>query len=110
MNGSVEAPGYCGITDGQWKYIWYPVGGKEQLFDLASDPHELVNLAGQAKHAVRQEKLKQELIHRHTERNSPAVKDGAWVEHPEPDESVADRRNQSWPGYHTEYYDVDVRH
>ena len=29
------------LTDGKVKYIWYPGLGKEQLFDLESDPQEL---------------------------------------------------------------------
>jgi choline-sulfatase len=28
-----------------WKYIFFANGGREQLFDLSSDPHELSNLA-----------------------------------------------------------------
>jgi len=32
------------IRDERWKYIVYPRTGREQLFDLASDPHELRNL------------------------------------------------------------------
>lgn len=33
------------VTDGRWKCIEYPVAGKMQLFDLESDPGEMVNLA-----------------------------------------------------------------
>jgi arylsulfatase A-like enzyme len=33
------------VTDGRWKCIDYPVAGKLQLFDLASDPGEMVDLA-----------------------------------------------------------------
>ncbi|WP_308638081.1 arylsulfatase [Paenibacillus silvisoli] len=32
-------------TDGREKYIWFSQSGEEQLFDLAGDPQELVNLA-----------------------------------------------------------------
>ncbi|MFE5322075.1 arylsulfatase [Paenibacillus sp. NPDC056579] len=35
------------VTDGREKYIWYSQSGEEQLFDLSSDPQELVNLAAQ---------------------------------------------------------------
>jgi len=38
------------IRRGNWKYIEYPAIGKQQLFDLESDPHELKNLAGSQKH------------------------------------------------------------
>ena len=29
---------YMALTDGQWKYIWYPEGPTEQLFNLAEGP------------------------------------------------------------------------
>lgn len=109
-NGSLEEPGYCGIFDGRWKYIWYPVGGSEQLFDLDTDPHELTNLAGRSDHNEARNRLKQELLQRHVARNSAAVENGDWFTRPLPDETEDDRRNQAWPGYHTEYYDIDVRH
>lgn len=28
------------LTNGQWKYIWNPINGEEQLFHIAEDPHE----------------------------------------------------------------------
>ena len=34
------------LSDGKQKYIWFPVTGGEQFFDLANDPHELHDLAG----------------------------------------------------------------
>jgi len=33
------------LTDGRWKYIWFPYLGTEQLFDRASDPGEERDLA-----------------------------------------------------------------
>lgn len=33
------------VSDGRWKYCVYPKVGHRQLFDLASDPSELINLA-----------------------------------------------------------------
>lgn len=33
------------VTDGRWKYIWFPYLGTEQLFDRAVDPGEEHNLA-----------------------------------------------------------------
>ncbi len=29
------------VRDGEWKYIWIADGGREQLFHVAEDPHEL---------------------------------------------------------------------
>jgi len=31
--------------EGAWKYIWMANGGREQLFNVVSDPHELSNVA-----------------------------------------------------------------
>jgi len=42
-------PGLNGQARAQaraWKYVWLANGGREQLFDLTADPHELHNLAG----------------------------------------------------------------
>ena len=33
------------LTDARWKYIWNPINGEEQLFDLQADPHECADLA-----------------------------------------------------------------
>jgi len=33
------------LTDGRWKYVWYPTDGSEQLFDLETDPSEMVDLS-----------------------------------------------------------------
>lgn len=33
------------VTDGTWKYIWFPRTNQEQLFHLASDPNECFNLS-----------------------------------------------------------------
>lgn len=38
------------ICDGRWKLIVYPRAGREQLFDLESDPLELHDLSGDASH------------------------------------------------------------
>ena len=53
-------------TDDDWKLIKYCVRGETstQLFDLNSDPHELHNLAGEARHAVRQTALESLLTRR----------------------------------------------
>lgn len=41
------------ITDGRWKLIRYPNVDHTQLFDLASDPHEMVNLVKRSENAAR---------------------------------------------------------
>ena len=108
--GGPNRPGNIAITDGRWKYLWFPEGGCEQLFDLETDPQELRNLASAADASSHLERLRTELIGRHHARGSAAVANGNWVTLPVPPDTEADRRNTSWPGYHTEYYNVDVRH
>lgn len=55
---SVESPPwvYQGVVDGRWKYVERATGRKE-LYDLDTDPYELVNVAGRAVNATRQQAL-----------------------------------------------------
>jgi arylsulfatase A-like enzyme len=41
------------IRDDRWKLIRYPLVDRTQLFDLSSDPRELVNLADKPEHAAK---------------------------------------------------------
>lgn len=49
------------ICDGRWKFIRYPQLGREQLFDLESDPHEMKDLSADPGHAGRKARMKQKL-------------------------------------------------
>jgi arylsulfatase A-like enzyme len=108
--GQRDKIGFLGITDGRWKYSWYPEGPSEQLFDLATDPQELRDLAGLAEFEGKRRELHQEMIERHEARGSRYLEQGRLIRYPLVEDSERDRRNASWPGYHTDYYDVDVRH
>jgi arylsulfatase len=110
MAGSMDDPSHLSITDGRWKYSYYPEGPAEQLFDLETDPQELHNLAGRAEYEEQRAALRGEMIRRHEARRSPFVQDGELIARPPQGDSTRDRRNTSWPGYHTEMYDIDVRH
>ena len=110
LEASVHGHPYFAITDGRWKYIVYPEGGTEQLFDLETDPDEKANLAGRAGCGAQQEALRVELVRRHKARGSGAVENGAFKTVERRGDPEADRRNSAWPGYHTETYPVDVRH
>lgn len=48
------------VTDGRWKYVHYQ-HHRPQLFDLATDPQELVDLAGESCHAETLERLEKAL-------------------------------------------------
>jgi arylsulfatase len=104
---------YLAATDGRWKYIWYPEGPAEQLFDLAADPQEIVDLAADgAPAAVRAGRRLAEAVREHAARTIPDRMSGgaelpAW---PPRQDSSRERRAGSWPGFHTEYHDADVRH
>ncbi len=50
------------LTDGREKYIWYPMTGEEQFFDLWQDRRELRNLAGDPAYAERVELWRERLI------------------------------------------------
>lgn len=50
------------LTDGREKYIWYPVSGEEQLFDLVADRRELYDVAGAQTHADRLATWRRRLI------------------------------------------------
>ena len=41
------------LTDGEWKYMWNPITGDEQLFHLQFDPSELNDLAAGENHQER---------------------------------------------------------
>jgi arylsulfatase A-like enzyme len=45
------------VNDGRWKLIRYPLIDKTQLFDLASDPHEMHDLAGETSQAAKVQEL-----------------------------------------------------
>ncbi len=49
------------IRTNRWKYIRYPLVKKEQLFDVISDPDELVNLIGDEQAAPTLKSLRQRL-------------------------------------------------
>ena len=50
------------ICEGNYKLIYYPAGNRRQLFDLASDPQELCDLAGKGDHARALDRLTEKLI------------------------------------------------
>ncbi len=101
---------YLGITDGDFKYIWYTEGPSEQLFDLRNDPKELKNLAASQSFASEKRRLREELLRRQKERGGIFMKDGDLLSLPPRNDTEKERRSNPWPGYHTELYNVDVRH
>jgi arylsulfatase A-like enzyme len=105
-----DGPVSMGVTDGRWKYLYYPEGPAEQLFDLAADPMELVDLADRPEHAARAAELREEIRRWHAERRTGFAPELRLPERPRRTEAAEERRARVWPGYHTEHYGKDVRH
>jgi len=63
-----RAQAYHALTDGRYKYVWRPLSGAEQLFDLEKDPKELHDLskdpASEATLMIWRERLVQRLAGR----------------------------------------------
>lgn len=67
------------LTDGQWKYIWFPRADREQLFDLKTDRYETRDLSEDAQHQSTLEKWRQRLIETLAPRGTDIVRDGALI-------------------------------
>ena len=68
------------LTDGRRKYIWYPGRGEEQFFDLENDPHEMVDLAGDAAWEDEISLWRERLVRELEGRPEGFVRDGKLVE------------------------------
>ncbi len=64
------------LTDGREKYIWFPLSGREQLFDLSADPDELHDLAGEAGHRDRLELWRSRMVKQLAPRKQDGLSDG----------------------------------
>lgn len=67
------------LTDGKYKYIWFPRTNKEQFFDLVNDPDETHDLVNSDKHSSTVNEFKRELMRLMDERNLGLVKNGDFV-------------------------------
>ena len=65
------------VTDGRYKYVWFPRSGREQLFDLATDPTECNDLAPDGGPVL--ERLRGELVTALDGREEGYVADGELV-------------------------------
>lgn len=70
---------WCALTDGKLKYVWNFHSGKEELFDLVKDPHELVNLSSSPKSQTTLLRMRKRMVQHLSERGEGFVKDGKLV-------------------------------
>jgi arylsulfatase A-like enzyme len=70
------------LTDGRWKYIYHALEGEEQLFDLASDPGERNDLAGNTNHATTLRQWRSRMIEALAPRGEQFVRGGNLVPRP----------------------------
>jgi arylsulfatase len=64
------------LTDGKVKYIYHAFDGREQLFDLTADPHELHDLAAEPAHSAKLRQWRQRMVEHLSERGDEFVRDG----------------------------------
>jgi arylsulfatase A-like enzyme len=74
-----KAQAYHALTDGRTKYIWRPLDGSEQLFDLEKDPREEHDLSADASHAAVLEAWRARLVKRLADRPEGFSRDGRLV-------------------------------
>jgi arylsulfatase len=67
------------LTDGRWKYIWFPRVGTEQMFDMKADPGECVDLAGDNNYSFELERWRSRIVTVLAERNAGLTDNGALV-------------------------------
>ena len=67
---------WTALTDGHFKYIYYAYDGREELFNLADDPHELHDLADEPASAAILKQWRQRMVEHLTERGEEFVADG----------------------------------
>lgn len=60
----------------QWKYVWNATA-EDELYDLAADPAELVNVVGKAEHRVQLQLLRQRLVQWMEETGDPLL--NPWI-------------------------------
>lgn len=110
FNHHSERIGWAGVTDGRWKYAWHYVDGKEELFDVASDPHELRNLAGDASCRDRFHELRAETIRRLADHGGRFLRDGDLYVHEGQPPTEARRRYGGFPGHMADGHRSDALH
>lgn len=99
------------LVEGDWKYMWFEAGGRELLFNLAEDPLETRNLAGEAVQAARCRALRAALVETLLAAGDTRyLQEGGLRAQPVNPASERDLRAGNGYGWITEQADADVRH
>ena len=64
------------LTNGKFKYIYYAFNGREELFNLTNDPHELHNLSAEPAHKSTLLQWRQRMVEHLSERGEQFISDG----------------------------------
>ena len=113
FTGQADSPtASLAITDGRYKYLYFPEGAAEQLFDLDTDPHERHNLARSPQHADQLRDWRAELVRLHSDLSFGYVNDGRLAEFPRRDDKPHGHRRLYGfaPGNTTEFFPKDIQH
>lgn len=76
--------GFRMVTDGRYKFCYYPPGGQRYLFDLAEDPEECIDLAASPNHREIIQRLEKRLVGELYGRDLEWVRDGQLIPLPKP--------------------------
>jgi arylsulfatase len=74
-----EAQAYHALTDGRFKYIWRPLNGDEQLFDLEADPQEEHDLYAESLWQTTLQEWRERLTQRLANRPEGFVQNGRLI-------------------------------
>ena len=74
-----KAQAYHALTDGHIKYIWRPIDGREQLFDLDRDPREENDLSDDSSHHAMLQAWRRRLVQRLADRPEGFSEDGGLI-------------------------------
>ena len=64
------------IVTKEWKYVWLPIKNKEQLFNIKTDPNEIIDESSNLQYTDIINKLRRILIEELKDREEVFVKDG----------------------------------
>lgn len=108
--GGQHAAIYYARIEGPLKYIWYPEGAVEQLFNIDKDPNELSNLAEVPGMQPELRRLRSASVKSGHAQQLGVSNGDALCRRGLDERPLSYWRSLAWAGMHTERYAQDVRH